>query len=399
MRVVIIGGGYAGVTAALRLAHNARRARIGVDITLINESDVLVERIRLHQAVSGQKLKKRLLPALLARVGVHLVVGRVTEIEPTGRTVRVGDRTLAWDRLVLALGSRVGRFDVPGSETFARTINADTAPRLAKELAELPRGSRVLLVGGGLTGVELATELGDRYPALKFVLLTRGRLLGGWSQTARTQALRALQARHVDLLESVAVQRIDARSIETDKGPMPYELCVWSAGFEMPALLKQAGLATNARGQALVDPQLRSISHKAIYVAGDVAAPVLDPGEAMPMGCKSAMPLGAHVGDNVVRDITGRSLAAFDYSLLFYCVSLGRTNGLVQLPAPDGGLMGKAFTGRPAALFKELICKATWWSIWLEAHGIPATIWRRTGHAPQTIEGNVLEAPVDGRVA
>jgi NADH dehydrogenase FAD-containing subunit len=144
-------------------------------------------------------------------------------------------------------------------------------------------------------------------------------------------------------------------------------------------------LHVNEKGQVLVDPMLRSVSHPSIYAAGDIAAPLLPPGQALPMGCKSAMPMGAQVADNLARELRGEPQQAFDYALLFYCVSLGRRDGLIQWADDSGALTGRILTGRRAALFKELICRSTIWALRLETKGWKGIVWKRTGRAPQQV--------------
>src|SRR5439155_26575812 len=146
---------------------------------------------------------------------------------------------------------------------------------------------------------------------------------------------------------------------------------------------RAAGLRVNAAGQVLVDPMLRSVSHPCVYAAGDIAMPVLPPGQPVPMGCKSALPMGAQAGANLARELSGRELEAFDYALPFYCVSLGRRDGLIQWADDTGALTGPILTGRRAALFKELICRTIVWSLKLESKGRKAIVWKRTGRAPR----------------
>ncbi len=386
MRVIIIGGGYAGVTSALRLGRNARKAGWPVDVTLINDTDQFVERIRLHQAITGQRLQRRPLRPLLARAGVTLIVGHAGNVDPVGQTVSVDGRTLQWDRLVLALGSRSGSFNVAGAADFAESINPDSVPRIAEKLSSLAPGARVVVVGGGLTGIESATEVKETYPGLGVTLVTRRRIADDWSDEGRAHVLKMLRAKGIVLKEGTSVSSVGPGSVETDSGVLMSDFCIWCSGFELPMLARDGGLATTAAGRVLVDPQLRSISYPAIYIAGDIAAPVLDPGDALPLGCKSALPTGAQVGDNVFADLTGRQLVALDTAIPFFCVSLGRRDGLIQFTAVDRTLTGYALTGRLAAVVKELVCKSTWWAIELESRGIRGAVWSKSGQAPQTLD-------------
>ena len=102
-RIVVVGAGYAGVSAALRLARRLDHARFPV--TVVTEHDRFVERIRLHQHAAGQRLRDRPLGPLFAGTGVRLVVGRAVAVDPAARTVEVEDGLIDYDDLVLAVGS------------------------------------------------------------------------------------------------------------------------------------------------------------------------------------------------------------------------------------------------------------------------------------------------------
>ena len=98
--------------------------------------------------------------------------------------------------------------------------------------------------------------------------------------------------------------------------------------------------------------------------------------------------MGAQVAENLARELRGHELEAFDYALLFYCVSLGRRDGLIQWADDSGALTGRILTGRRAALFKELICRSTVWALKLESKGRKAVVWKRTGRAPRQLAEN-----------
>lgn len=381
MHIVILGAGYAGVTCAVRLARK-RRGR-PVRITLVSATDRFVERIRLHEQAAGRRPPEHDLRRLLRGTGVALHVGTATAIELEGQTVSVGDERLGWDRLVLALGSRTDVDGVPGIREHALTLDPAGAATLAAQIPTVAaRGGRVVVIGGGLTGIEGATELAERYPSLKVTLLTRGSVAEGWSRAARTHVLRTLARLGIELREGVAVESIAATEVRTPTGPVPFDLCLWSVGFSLPSLPREAGLAVDDRGQVLLDPMLRSISHPHVYAAGDVAHPVKPPGDPMPMGCKSAGPTGAHVADNLARQLAGEPERPFDYAVPLYCVSLGRRDALVQTTAPGGAPTGRVLTGRLAVWIKELICKGTVWILHLERLGLVPTAWAHTGRAP-----------------
>jgi NADH dehydrogenase len=387
MRVVIVGGGYAGVACALRLAREARGHRHAVVITVVNRAAHFVERIRLHQRAAGTARPHRSLRRLLSRAGVRLVVGDVERIDMERRSIELEGRTLRWDRLVLAIGSRIAE---PGLAASTR-LESHAVAALATRLRALPASAHVAVVGTGLTGIETATEIKEAYPHLHVSLRGRGRAGAGWSDAARRHLLRTFATLGVELLENVDVSRAGGGQLPTMRGEAPPALVVWAAGFESAALARDSGLAVNGAGRVRVDPQLRSISHPYVYAAGDIAAPVLDPGEPLPQGCKSALPMGAQVGANLARELAGHEPEAFDYATPFFCVSLGRRDGLIQWADAPGSLRGRALTGRLAAWFKEMICRMTWWSLVWESHGCRAVLWMRTGRAPARLPSSAIE--------
>lgn len=386
MRILILGGGYAGVACATRLAYRARKTGKAVEVTLLNESDLFVERIRLHQAASGQRLPHRSLERLLSRAGVGLVVGRADGIDLEQRAVHMGEARIAWDRLVLALGSRAASFDVPGAQLHAHSLNPGSVANLAGELGRLPHGATVAVVGGGLTGIEAATEIGESHPWLQVELYSRSLVAGGWSRKARAHVLSVFDRLGIACHEGLAIREVRPGELRLSNAARPFDLCIWTAGFGVPALACSSGLAVNAAGQVLVDARLRSISHPQVYAAGDIADPALVSGQALPMGCKTALPTGAHAGENLARELTGEAPLAFDWRLPFFCVSLGRRDGLIQKADAEGRPLGSVLTGRLAALFKETVCRYTWRSLALESLGWPNVSWQRAGRRLQTLE-------------
>jgi NADH dehydrogenase len=388
MRVIIVGGGYAGVACALRLAREARRRRHAVAITLVNRATGFVERIRLHQHAARTWRRQRSLRTLLARAGVQLVVGDVERIDVETRSIELEGRMLVWDRLVLAAGSQIVNHGFVG---HVWRLEPDSVATLAERLRALPRLAPVAVVGTGLTGIETATEIQEAYPHLRVSLFGRSPVGADWSPAARRHLLRTFATLGIELHEDVGVSRVEDGRLLTEHGERAAALVIWTAGFEVPALARDAGLAVNRAGQALVDPQLRSISHPHVYVAGDLAAPVLDPGAPLPLGCKSALPMGAHVGDNLARELARRDPVPFDYATPFFCVSLGRRDGLIQWADGPASLRGRMLTGRAAAWFKEMICKSTWWSLVWESHGFKGVLWMRTGRAPARLPPGAIE--------
>lgn len=376
-KILILGGGYAGVMAASRLIINGVRA----EITLVDARTELVQRIRLHETLAGST-PKTLPYRLLERRGIRFVQARVESLEPGRRRALArtpgGERLeLEYDTLIYALGSRTA---APAPGLAAVRLNDPAELRQAYE--QLEPGMRVLVVGGGLTGIEAATELAERIPGLKVTLATRGRIADGWSAAATEHFLRRFWELGIELREEVSVETADG-----------FDLCIWAGGFEALPLAREAGLPTDAAGRVRVDDALRVPGHPEIFVAGDAAVAAGAGGWMIRMGCVSALPMGAHVGENVASVLRGRAPKPFPFAIVIRCVSLGRKDGLVQFTAADDAPTGRVWTRRAAAIVKEMICQMTYWVMRGELR-LGIRLYRWSGPPKQFAPATT---PVEGR--
>lgn len=377
MRVVILGGGYAGVMCALRLA---RRTRGQVAITLVSANPWFVDRVRLHQAAASSEPVRHELAAMVAGTGISLKIGYVTRIDPRGELL-IGSERVPFEQLVVALGSRVDADGVPGIREHAFTLDDASTGALAERLPSIAaRGGRLVVIGAGLTGIESASELAEAHPGLQVTLLSAGELGSGYSEAGRRH-LHAAMDRLGVTLEQGRVRRIQAGSVELEGHSLPFDACLWVGGFRVPEVVRQSGLPVNAKGQVLVDSYLRALDHENIYVIGD-AATLVEPPSAMVMGCKTALPMGTHVAESLTQLSSGESPAPFDYRDAAVCISLGRRDGLVQPLRKDGSPTAWVFTGRVGAWIKEAICRFVIRTLRAERSGLSFFFWFKTGRKP-----------------
>ncbi|MBC7870225.1 MAG: FAD-dependent oxidoreductase [Chitinophagaceae bacterium] len=373
--IIIIGAGYAGMIAAMRLAGKTGKHR--VEITLVNPSELFVERIRLHQVAAGQTLRQRSIPHLLRGTGIKFVQGFAGMINTTERRVSVNTaentQQIAYDYLVYTAGSMIDTDSIPGIHEYAYTLglnNTKSAHALRDQLPNIAaQHGRLVIVGGGLTGIEAATELAEAYPDLRVSLVTSGGFGAELSQKGRTHLRNVFAKMKIEVVDNVQVKRMESNSLMRQNGAaLSFDLCLWTAGLAIPTLAREAGLAVNERGQALIDPFMRSISHPEIYAAGDAAYPVQVPGAPIRMACATAEPMAAHAVDNLVAQLKDQAQKPFSYAYAFRCISLGRHNGLIQSVAHDDTPRERIFTGFVAAQFKETICRFAFNAIRIERH-------------------------------
>ncbi|MEV4175457.1 FAD-dependent oxidoreductase [Nonomuraea sp. NPDC049709] len=141
---------------------------------MVNGDPEFVERVRMYQLASGQDLPPRPLRDLYAGTGVQVRTARVTAVDVAGKTVDLSGETLAYDTLVYALGSAIADHGTPGVAEHAHNVaGKQAAVRLRARLGELKPGGTVLIVGGGLTGIEAATEIAEAYPDLEAAIAAR----------------------------------------------------------------------------------------------------------------------------------------------------------------------------------------------------------------------------------
>ncbi|SFD34904.1 NAD(P)/FAD-dependent oxidoreductase [Streptomyces aidingensis] len=351
--VVVVGGGYAGVTAANRLTQ-----REDVRVTLVNTRPAFVERIRLHQLVAGSYDATTDYRQVLAE-RVRLVVDTVTRIDAAGRSVTLTDGgTLGYDYLVYAVGSGSAEPQVPGAALFSYPLaSLEQAERLRPVLEAASASAPVTVVGAGPSGLETAAELAEEGRA---VTLVCGGPLGPYLHArGRRSVARRLARLGVTVVDGPGTRVTEVtRDVVrlADGRELPSEVTVWTAGFGVPDLAARSGLAVDAEGRLLTDETLTSVDDLHIIAAGDSAAPSDLP---FRMSCQAAGQLGAQAAETVLSRIAGRQPAPVNVVFAGQCISLGRGGGIFQFASRNDHANPLYVGGRAGAKLKEFVCKST----------------------------------------
>lgn len=369
--VVVIGGGYAGVIAA-----NHLRVRDDVRITLINPRPSFVERIRLHQLVTGSDDAVVDYQTVLG-AGIRLIVDEASVIDPAQRSVALASGgNVGYDYLVYAVGSRSAAPTVQGAAEFAHPIaEFEDAERLRAALSDADSAAPLIVVGGGPTGIETASELAEQG---RSVTLVCGGGLGPYlSAPGRRSVSRRLAKLDVTVLDAtVAAVRKDA-VVLADGRELPSVVTIWTAGFSAPDLAARSGLSTDAVGRLLTDETLTSIDDPRIVAAGDAAAPS---GEPLRMSCQAAVPLGVQAANTVLSRIAGTEPAVISMAFVGQCISLGRTGGVIQPARTDDTALPLFVGGRAAAAIKEAVCASTVSALVRAARKPSSVFWFKGGN-------------------
>ena len=319
-RVLVLGSGFAGLWAALGAAR--RLDELGadgeVDIAVISSQPYHDIRVRNYEAdLSACRIPLR---DLLDPAGVKHITADVTAIDAAAATVSTAEGTThRYDRLVLALGSRVAKPDLAGLAEFGFDVDTyDGAMRLQAHIRGLdagdPASATAVVVGAGLTGLETASEL----PAMladalgsavtpHVILVDHNPHVGSdMGTSARPVIEQALADNGVDTMTGVRVVAVDAGSVTLSDGQViPAATVVWCAGMRANPLTAQFGVPCDRLGRLPVDDHLRVVGVDGVFAAGDVAAARMDDDHLSVMSCQHGRPMGRYAGYNVISDLLG----------------------------------------------------------------------------------------------
>jgi NADH dehydrogenase FAD-containing subunit len=370
-RILVLGGGIAGLLFTLRLS--GKVAHESVQITLVNESDIFTIRPWLHEFATHQRVFDRMLPQILRKAPVQFLQGRVTGIDPEQCRVTVQDQQqqqeLSYDYLVYALGSTPERQNVPGVAQYAYSLEAGgplSASALREKLPDLgANGGRVVVCGAGATGIETAAQVASIYPEIKVSLITRGTFAHAWDEKVANIFQQRLAKLGVEIIDQSEVTEVRPHSVVLDRGrELACSLCIWTTGFVAPPLAREAGLSVNERGQILVDPFLRSVSHPQVYAIGDAAMPVRNPGVPhVRMSAYTASIMAAHAADCLSDVLKGATPKPLSFAYQAQAVALGRGSALFLPLSAEDKPVSPYFAGRTGAFVREafvrFVIKAT----------------------------------------
>lgn len=372
MRIVVLGGGFGGM-ATTRHLERAFRSRTDVEITLVSRENFFVMTPLLFEACSGRlELRHCAQPIRAALRTARFIEGTVSTVDPERRLVRALDDQgrafdLPYDHLVVALGASTNLKLIPGSEhAFTFKTMADALVLRNHVIAQLELADAaaeaherrvcltIVVIGGGLVGVELLGELSAFaddvlrfYPRIKrdemcFRLFEAGpRILPEIDEQLGDVARRVLQRRGADIRTSTPVRAIEPGRLHLANETIDAGTIVLAAGIVPNAIAAAVPVEHDQRGRIAVDATLRSRSHPAVWALGDCAAIPGPDGRPYPALAQHAIREARQVARNVKAAVEGRAPSPFIFRPLGTMASLGHTRAV-------GLVFGIRLTGFPA---------------------------------------------------
>jgi NADH:ubiquinone reductase (H+-translocating) len=377
-RVLILGGGFGGMYTARRLER--RLPADAAEIYLVNPENYMLYTPLLPEAAAGTiEPRHVVVPLRQALRRTRVRVGNVTAVDLERRTcdyVTAGgsERTLGWDRLVVALGSVSRMFPVPGLaehavgfKTLAEAIHLRNHVLEQLELADATedpeeRTARLgfVVVGAGYAGTELIAELqalvrralrlypGLRQSDTRWVLADMApKVLPELGGRLSEAALQVLRERGIEIRLGTTLEQVGPDWVRfTDGEWMPATTVVWTAGVTPDPLAGKLGLATDGRGRIVVDEGLAVPGRDDVFAVGDVAAvPLARKGGTAPPTAQHALRQAKVCGDNVATSLGHGKRRRFAFSGLGLLVNLSENYGVGKvLGVPVSGWIGWVVT-------------------------------------------------------
>lgn len=329
-RIVVVGAGFAGLWSALGAARKLDELRVPTDqveVVVINGTPYHSVRVRNYE----QPLDDTLVPLsdVLDPVDVRRIRGIVCSIDLSKRLVEIDiDGQAQWldyDRLILAAGSELVRPGIPGLREFA--FDVDTFPGAGKlqehllQLPDLPESAgrlTVVVVGAGLTGIELAAELPARLRGIvgnsgrdpvRVILADRSARIGLAMGGAQPVIEEALNAQGIELLPGVSLEAVTRDGIVLTGGTrIDAATVVWCGGMRASSLTGQFPVTLDPFGRVPVDSFLRLDNVPGVFAAGDCARILIDGERPSVMSCQHGRPMGRYAGHNAVCDLLGQPM-------------------------------------------------------------------------------------------
>jgi NADH dehydrogenase len=371
-RVLVLGGGFAGIGAAQKLKKSE------VEVVVVDKHDYHTFQPLLYQVATGlleqPAVGHPIRDLFHGQDNARVHQDRVTAIDLDTREVRFGElEPLTYDYLVFALGAEVNFFGVEGVADHAfplytlsdavrlknhvlRTWEAaDKRPELVEDGA-----LNVVVVGGGPTGIETAGAMAELYNGVfkkdypdvphdqaKIVLVEAGpELFPMFKQDIRDYTEKALAKRGVEAMTGEVVESITPQRVTLKSGQvLAAHTLVWGAGLQGNELVQSLGLELEKGNRIGVDAELRVPAHPEVYAVGDVAA-ITDQktDQVLPQLGSVALQAGEHAGETIASRVAGKKTKPFKYHDKGTMATIGRGSAVVQM------LGGRTMKGKAASL-------------------------------------------------
>lgn len=355
--VVIVGGGFAGLNAAIVLGKSNK-----VRVTLLDKKNYHLFQPLLYQvamaALSPAEIAAPIRSLVSKYRNVSVVRAEVKTIDKEKKLVKTDKIELNYDYLILACGTQHSYFGneqwekfSPGLKTLEQATEIRRRVLLAFERAEIEKNVdnkkellTFVIVGGGPTGVELAGAIGEmsRFtlskdfrnidPKLTRIILVEGgpRILPMYSEKLSSRATRDLEKLGVQVWTSSFVTNVDENGVEVGKERLNSKTVLWAAGVQASILNKELDVELDKQGRVIIEPNLSVKGNSDVFVLGDQANFKDKNGNPLPALAPIALQQGKFAANNILLDVDGKEKKEFNYLDKGQAATIGRSKAVVE---------------------------------------------------------------------
>ncbi len=380
-RVVIVGGGFAGIECAKAFKNQP------VEVLIVDRQNHHLFQPLLYQVASAglaaPEIAHPIRSIFFNQDNVEVLMDEITGIDLEKRRLATPEREIAYDYLVLALGVKTGYFGKNEWERHARGLKSlDDATAIRREVlhafekaeacadpVERERLMTAVVIGGGPTGVELAGAFAElaRHVLLRdfknintdeakiHLIEAQDRLLTMYDPALSDYTRRTLEGMGVTVHLGCPVSDLREGEVVLKDGTIRAANLVWAAGIEAPAITRTLGVETDRAGRPIVETDLSLPGRPEVFVVGDLASCVDQAGKRVPGLCPAAMQMGRHAAKVILDEVKGRKGKGYDVRRQFRyfdkgsMATIGRSHAVAES-------MGMKFDGFVA------------WLMWLFIH-------------------------------
>lgn len=357
-RVVIIGGGFAGIRAAKALGNKE-----DVEVVLLDRRNYHLFQPLLYQVATAGLSPAEIsgpIRSIVSRYkNTYVFLDRAQKVNLKEKTVTVSDRDLSYDYLVMACGAQHSYFahpeweeDAPGLKTLEQATEIRRRILMAFEMAEKEENPEkqkqhltFVIVGAGPTGVELAGTIAEisRHtltkdfrridPANTRVMLIEAgpRILAAFDPTLSRKAARDLEDLGVQIWTSTMVTDVKGDHVTLGSEVLRASTILWAAGVKPSSLNQTLGVPLDKVGRVVIEKDLSVKGYPEAFVLGDQACFLDEAGKPLPGLASVAMQQGEWAAENILRDIKGEPRKDFKYNDKGQMATIGRKKAIAQI--------------------------------------------------------------------
>lgn len=305
INIIILGGGFAGIRAALTLKNKIRSDN--ARLTLIDKNSFHVFTPSLYEVATAEESEKNVVIPykVIFKNNFNFVEGIIEKIDVLEQKILLdGNRQYEYDYLICALGSETADFGIEGIKEYSLPMKTlEDAIRIKEALRN---AKKIIIGGGGFSGTELACELVTHKGHLDISLIQGSPiLLKELGDRISILAVKRLEEGNAHLILGERIKKVTKNHVVVEGGrEFKYDVFIWTGGVK----------SNNLLGKISVDEFLKVLNYKNIFAAGDIVVPGVAP---------KAEKMGEIAAENVLRSIKGESLLPFKYRHMGYVVPLG----------------------------------------------------------------------------